>query len=249
MDGINWGGLVNQNNPFASFVGGAQAGQQMKMDRERANLFAQRQQFEMEEAQRQREAAMAEQQRRQAVGGKVASGDYTGAMQEAAQAGDFDMLSSIQKMDADQKAAARARAEDLGGFAMAIKNVPYEQRKAILQQAQGTLAEYGFSPEQIATFDPTDESLMAIAAQAMDIKTALEEANRQRDDMRASEKAKADEAYRAQQLGLQRQRVGIAADSNRRGWAAFNERKRAGGFGTPGVGGVVIPDDAVEIDP
>jgi hypothetical protein len=44
------------------------------------------------------------------------------------------------------------------------------------------------------------------------------------------------------QLGVAQGRLGL-------GWAAHNARRAAGGYGTPGVGMGVIPDEAVEIDP
>lgn len=247
MAEINWGLAVNRTNPFAEAINGFQQGTEMRRQTERDNLFAQRQEFEISEANRKRQAEEAAAARKAKVGGFVAQGDYAGA--RTAAEGDFDMLESIGKLDEGQRKAARDNAEDLGGFAAALKNVPYEQRRAIIAQARETLTSYGLKPEQIEAFDPTDQALDAQVMGAMDLKTALEEANRQRDDARAGEKAQADEAYRKQQLGLARQRVGIAADSNRRGWASFNERKKAGGFGTPGVGGAGIADDDVEIDP
>lgn len=240
MSDINWAGLNQQRNPFANFAEGLERGTDMRRQQERDNMFAQRQEFEMGQAQRRQ--ALEDQQlaRRTAAGAAVAKGDFAGA--RTAAEGDFDLLEGIGKLDEAQRKAARDNAEDLGGFAAALKNVPYEQRRGIIAQAKDTLVGYGMRPEQIDAFDPNDQNLDAQLASAMDLKTALEEANRLRDDKRAGEQA-------AEVRRHNRVTEGLSADNNRRGWASFNERKKAGGFGTPGVGGGVVADDDVEIDP
>jgi hypothetical protein len=163
--------------------------------------------------------------------------------------GQYDLADQFSKLDANQRKIARDNAEDLGGFAATIKQVPYEQRKSIIAQARPTLESYGLKPEQIDGFDPTDEALQGLMAQSMSLTQALAQANQERDDKRAEAKAKSDEAYRAKMLAQGDRRIGIAADTNRRGWASHNERKKAGGYGTPGVsGGSAINPGEVEWD-
>lgn len=269
MDGINWGGLNNGANPFASFTQGMERGAEMREARAQRDREATRRQainlfatdprgaeaglmavgdIETAEALRKRREGAATDERRAKVGGMVGQKDYAGAQAEAIAGGDFDMAKSIAGLDEAQRKAAREHAEDLGGFAMGLKTVPYEQRKAIIAQVRPLLLQRGFNEQQIDGFDPSDANITALATSAMDLKTALDEANRQRDDARADAQA---EERRRHNSALERQgkdRLGIARDANARGWAAHKARVAAGGYGTPGVGGVVADDD-VEIDP
>jgi hypothetical protein len=255
MSDINWAGLGNQRNVFAEMADGLQRGTDIRRQNERDNLFAQRQEFEIGQAKRQAEIEDEQRRRKTNVGAAVTKGDYQGARQAAE--GDFDLLTSIGKLDAEQRQAARERAEDLGGFAAALMQQPYEQRKAILAQAQETLIGYGFTPEQLAAFDPSDQALQAQVASSMDLKTALEEANRQRDDRRANEAFEETkrarsvaEKQRERQLGISAGSLGVSRARLGLSREAHNARlKGVGGYGTPGVGGGVVADDDVEIDP
>lgn len=230
MSEINWGLAVNRTNPFAEAINGFQQGTEMRRQTERDNLFAQRQEFEIAEANRKRMAEEAAAARKAKVGGYVAQGDYAGA--RTAAEGDFDMLESIGKLDEAQRKAARDNAEDLGGFAAALKGVPYEQRRAIIAQARETLTGYGFKPEQLDAFDPTDQALDAQVMGAMDLKTALEEANRQRDDARAGERDDEMRQYRQDMLSLAGRRVGVS--ERREGRVAAGGGKAGGKPATPG---------------
>jgi hypothetical protein len=246
MSDINWSLAVNRTNPFGEFADGLQRGADMRRQTERDNIFKERHAFEMEQANRQRQQEEALAARKAEVGGAVAKGDFGAARQAAG--GDFDMLESIGKLDEAQRKAARENAEDVGGFAAGLMQAPPEQRKAIIAQARPILKEKGFSDEQIDGFDPSDANLQALVTSSMGLKTALEEANRKRDDKRAEMTAEEARRHQREMEAQGRSRIGLASDANRRGWASFNERKKAGGFGTPGVGGVIADDD-VEIDP
>lgn len=254
MDGINWNGLSRIQNPFANFAEGLQYGSDMRRQTERDNLFREKQEFEIGQAKRQQALQDQERARKANVGAAVAKGDYAGA--RTAAEGDFDLLGEIGKLDETQRKAARERAEDLGGFAAALMQQPYEARKGILAQAQETLASYGFTPEQLAGFDPTDAALQAQVVSAMDLKTALEEGNRQRDDARAQQQFEetkrsnlASEKARQQQLGISAGQLNVSRSRLGLSREAHNARlKGVGGYGTPGVGSAGIPDDDVEID-
>lgn len=231
MDDINWGGLVNRTNPFAEYSDGLQRGVQMRDDRikiqrehERRkayNLFATDPKgaetalmsagdIDGAETIRKRRMAVAEEARRARVGGMVAKKDYAGAQAEAMGGGDFDMAASIANMDSESRKAARERSEDLGGFALAIKGQPYEQRKAIIAQARPILMEQGFTPEQIAAFDPTDANIQSLVASATDLKTALEQADRQADNQRADSQASETARHNRASEGQGNARIGIA---------------------------------------
>lgn len=245
MDGINWNGL-NQPNPFANFAEGLRFGADMRQQRERTDLLRQRQQLEVQKAQREQALADEERARRAAVGGAVAKGDYAGA--RTAAAGDFDMIGEINKMDAEQRKVARENAADLGGFAAGIAKVPYEQRKGIIAQAKPILSQRGFTPEQIDAFDPTDANLQALTASAMDLKTALEQSDREADNKRADAQLSETQRHNRSAEGTAAANARTAASNAARGWAAHNARVKAGGYGTPGVGAAGIPDSDVEID-
>jgi hypothetical protein len=50
-----------------------------------------------------------------------------------------------------------------------LKQVPYEQRGAILQNAAPILIANGWSPQELQTFDPTDQKVDALASAAMTV--------------------------------------------------------------------------------
>lgn len=254
MAEINWGALVQQRNPFDNFAEGMQGGAQMRMDRERQNLFAQEHAYKLEE----RKRALAEDQENRlerGIVGHMARTDPRGAQKKAVEVGQFDLAAEMGKLDESQRKAARENAEDLGGFASGLLSVPYEQRKGVIAQARPILIQKGFTEQQIDAFDPSDQGLQALVTSAMDLKTALEEANRQRDDKRQAETAAEARRHNSvlekqgdARVGIARGQLGVSQSNAARGWAAHKERKRAGGYGTPGVGAAAIPDDDVEID-
>lgn len=245
MDGINWGGLVQRRNFFDELADGFSKGQEIRLDRQHAAAQAEQQQFQREEILRKRGIEEADMRRKANVGAAVAKGDFAGA--RTAAEGDFDLIKSVGELDDAQKKAAREKADDLAGFAAVVKLQPYEKRRAIITEATDVLAGYGFTPDKIAAFDPTDAALDAQIARAMDLKTALEEANRQRDDARADKQAKETERHNRAGEATASRNARTAESNSARGWAAHRARERAGGYGTPGVGSSgVVPDDDVE---
>jgi hypothetical protein len=64
-------------------------------------------------------------------------------------------------------ARARQHAEALGTYAYGLKKTPYAERKARLQADAPMLAQQGFTPEQIAAFDPTDGALDSVVTSAL----------------------------------------------------------------------------------
>lgn len=268
MDGINWQGL-QPRNIFNDVAQGFEYGSDLRDRRQKSEAAAARQRamniFASDPAAAERELMAlgdietANQLRTRAREDRTdkarsdatamyGKGDVEGAQRTAIAAGDFDLAKEISGLDATKRKAAKENAEEIGGFAQAIANVPYEQRKAILQQAAPILQQKGFTPEQIAGFDPTDEALRGLVASAMDLKTALDEQDRGRDNARAD--AQLEETRRSNRTreGISRGQLGVAQSNSARGWAAHKARAAAGGYGTPGVGSADIPDDEVEID-
>ena len=117
--------------------------------------------------------AIRSQQTSNALAPMVAQGDYKGAMDYAGQRGDLgqvqDMKSQYEaqlaNMSEQDKAAAAQRAETIARTAAGLQGVPYEQRRALLQQNLPMLQEMGMDPAMIQNFDPTDEGIGQVLAQ------------------------------------------------------------------------------------
>lgn len=103
----------------------------------------------------------------------VAAGDYGGAAKYAAERGDLPSAElyrtqygeQLKGMKAEELAAAQKRAEDLARTAAGLRNVPYEQRRAALQQQMPLLQGMGIDPQALAQFDPTDQAIDGVLAQ------------------------------------------------------------------------------------
>lgn len=154
MSDINWG-LLDTNGPtnvLNAFMSG-------RRDRE------------AQAAKQREEAAL---QRRAQVGQRAASGDLAGAKQSALSGGDFELAQMVEKMDDQQRAEAKGRAEQFAAFGFSLKQMPYEQRKARILAAAPILAKSGLPMEMISAFDPTDEAIDAQLASTMSLKEQLE---------------------------------------------------------------------------
>lgn len=246
MSDINWAGLNNRTNPFGEFADGLQRGTDMRRQQERDNIFKERHAFEMEEATRKRAAEEATATRKAAVGGAVAKGDF-GAARTAA-GGDFDMLESIGKLDAEQRKTAAERAGVLVAYVDSMQGKQPQEIKAQIMQDAPALIELGYTQEQLAAFVPTPTNLARLRAEALGLKGVLEQRDREADNTRAD--AQAAEVRRANGVRERQgeRRIGIAADTNRRGWASHNERKKQGGYGAAMPGGSGINPAEVEWD-
>lgn len=126
---VNFGALQTVN-PLASYLGGAQAGSQMRQDREKQNALAMYASGDIEGAAKalavsgdlpssialSRQAKEgADEQRRKASLGKYVSGDAKGARSDALAGGDLDLVKAIDGMDD----AARARLKEQNGMVAA----------------------------------------------------------------------------------------------------------------------------------
>lgn len=112
-------------------------------------------------------------QRRAQISQQYAT-DPQGARTAAIGAGDFDLAGELGKLDEQGRAKAKENAERMAVIGLTLKKSPYEARKPAIQQLSSVLQASGFSPEQIAGFDPTDEAIDGLVASSMDLKTALE---------------------------------------------------------------------------
>lgn len=227
MSDINWGLAVNRTNPFAEFQAGMESGRARRLDEDRANLFAEQQRRIAAKEQREM-AADQENRLEQGILGHMASKDPRAAQVKAVEVGQYDLAKQFGDLSEQQRKAARETAEDLGGFAATIKQVPYEQRKSIIAQARPTLESYGLKPQDIDGFDPTDEALQGLVAQSMTLSQALAEENRQRDDKRAAERDAEMAEYREAMKAFAGQRVGIARDREKRVASGGGKKPAAG---------------------
>lgn len=115
------------------------------------------------------------------IGGMAAGGDLVGAKGAALEAGDFDIAGQIGTLDAQQRALATEHASTIGAIGIRLLEVPYEQRKVAIQSLLPALAERGFKPEELSSFDPTDANLNGAIGQAMTIKDAVAMMDQERD--------------------------------------------------------------------
>ena len=208
MSDINWAGLVQRTNPFGEFADGMARGQEMRQSRVRENLFMQKQAAEAKQLAK-AEALDDENRLERGILGNMARTDPRAAAAKAVEVGQFDMAGELSKLDENQRKVARENAEDLGGFASGLLGLPLEQRKGVIEQAAPILTQKGFKPEQIQAFDPSDANLQALVSSSMTLKTALEEANRKRDDARATERDAEMSQYREDMLDIAGRRVGV----------------------------------------
>lgn len=172
---------------------------------------------------------------RQKAASQYAAGDMAGATTTAIAGGDFDMAKQIAALTKEQRSVAQQHAEALGAYAHSLKGLPYEQAKARIQADTPMLMQRGFKPQELAAFDPTPQNLDAVIGQAMDLKTALDQADKQADNARADKQFgetqrhnQVSESVSAGNLGVARGNLGVRRQE-------FNERKKAKGFGTPGA--------------
>ena len=221
--GIDFGALQTPD-----FLGGAlqhyNVGKKMRQDRERQSALQMYAQDPMAGAEammgvdaemglRLREGAreqQAQQVRSQATQ-RLASGDVAGARTLAEGAGDFDLLGHIDKRDERQMSQAKERAERLAVTALTFKNTIKDpaERKAKALQMMPLWEQQGFTPEQIDAFQWDDASLDGVIANALDIKTAVEQYGPKRPDWK--ERKRGDGSTEWFDLNAENQPQGSAA--------------------------------------
>lgn len=268
-------GALQQANPFAAYTQGQEVAKKRAQDqarREAGNVFATDPDkagqilmgvgdYEGGLAMRKYGKEDRQEKASAAAVAKFAAGDAAGAQADLIAARDFDTASALAKMTTEQRAVAKANNEDLGGYAQTLLSqiqsgamTPQDAKSHILQD-KAHLTQLGLKPEQIDAFEPTPQNLQMLVSQGMDLKAALEQADRDRTfglrKDQASEARRhnqaAESTSRAQvgvaqgNLGVARGRLGLSREQHQ-------ARLKAGGYGTPGVGMAAIPDNDVEVD-
>lgn len=122
--------------------------------------------------------------RRQTIGAQAAGGDIAGGRKAALEAGDFDLVDSLGKLDQEQRTVAQQQAGTLAAVGIRLLDTPVEQRGPAILSLKDSLIARGFQPEQIdaVAADPSDANLNAIIGQAMTVKDAIDWQNQMRDD-------------------------------------------------------------------
>lgn len=129
-----------------------------------------------------------------------------------------------------------------------LLNMPPAARRAALMQQAPMLKRLGYDDATIATYPLDDTSIQGFVNTSIGVKGQMERADKERDfGLKAGAQEETGRHNRAAE-GVAKGQLGVAQSNSARGWAAHNARLKAGGYGTPGVGGV-IPDEQVEVDP
>jgi hypothetical protein len=107
---------------------------------------------------------------RDALGEAYKTGGWGGVAAEAGGRGNFQVASQAQTAQAQgderTRQARERRMAVFNNVLSGLRNAPYEQRKARIQQLAPRLIEEGFTQEQIAAYDPTDERIAGDLAMA-----------------------------------------------------------------------------------
>lgn len=85
----------------------------------------------------------------------------------------FEVQKYLGSLDEDRRKLEGQRFKAAGPIAVKAKRMPYQVRKQFLASASPFLLSQGWSPEEIQSFDPTDEALDSIATAAMTMEQVL----------------------------------------------------------------------------
>lgn len=99
------------------------------------------------------------------------------AAETQARGGDISQATQIvdwaNRADATEREAAINGLKVMSPILMRAAAVPYEQRRAFIQQNSQALNGAGFTPEQIDQFDPTDENIRTMSDTALGLEAVL----------------------------------------------------------------------------
>lgn len=86
---------------------------------------------------------------------------------------DPDTYLRVRKLLADDGDATgertRKKYQAAGPLLMRMKSMPYEQRRAFVQQASPVLLANGWKPEELSGFDPTDQAIDSLSTAMMTV--------------------------------------------------------------------------------
>lgn len=174
MAGPNWG-LLNGGDQVDGLAILRQYGQAQQDQFQQVQIRDAMQQRQLQQQQRQQVMA-----NRPQIQQQIRTGDFSGARQNAAAAGDFDYLPHIQGLETAKRAQLAQEAEYLGRASFALKKVPLDQRPTVLAGLVPQLRQAGFSDQEIAAAsqDLSDGTLDGYIATATSLKDQLDAFNK-----------------------------------------------------------------------
>lgn len=157
----------------------------------------------------------------------------------------LDIQGNLGKLDENHRKAIAEAADAQGTVAQGAMALPYEQRRAYIQQNAGFLAAHGVTQAEIDGFDPTDAALKAQSDQALGVKGILDQRDKAADNARADatldlsrQRFAHDVSHDAQTLAVSQ--GNLAVSQGNLALARQREgRVPAGGMGQ--MGGVAMP--------
>lgn len=125
------------------------------------------------------------------VGTQAAAGNLAGARSTALAGGDFDVLQHLDKLEQTQRETLQRRVDTAAPLAFEAAKLPYGQRKEFIAAQTPRLLANGWTPEELAKFDPTDQALGSIVASSQSIKDILDRQDKAADRTLRAQEAEA----------------------------------------------------------
>lgn len=169
--------LIGNIPGYSDVLAGVQAVQQQQ---DRQQLLQQRSQALALQNQKIQQEQSALATRRQ-IGSQVGAGDLAGARKAAAESGDFELISTIDKLDKDQRDKVLARTAAAAPVLQSAAALPYEQRRAVIAAAAPSLVANGWSEQEIASFDPTDQAISGLVSTTRKVEDIIKQRQDERD--------------------------------------------------------------------
>lgn len=86
----------------------------------------------------------------------------------------FKVREHLAKLSADQRELEGKKYTALGPLVLRAQKMPYEARKSFITAAAPYLQAQGFTPQEIMSFDPTDQNIQALGTAAMTVPQVLD---------------------------------------------------------------------------
>ncbi len=118
-------------------------------------------------------SAEAKQGRMATIGGMAAQGDVAGAHRTALEAGDFDAYAEIAKLTDAQKKHLETKYDAAASVAAKATEYPLALRRSVIAAAAPMLKGAGWTDEELANIDPTDEFLAGTISSRQTVKDVL----------------------------------------------------------------------------
>lgn len=123
-----------------------------------------------------------------------------------------ELYQSLKSLDDGARKQVIDAQDALVNLGTAVKDLPYEQRRAVIQQRAGDLmrAHPGLTPEMVAQFDPTDQNLNIAVNEALGVKGVAEQIEKARTFAETQRHNRATESNAAGGLAVRQGALGLA---------------------------------------